>query len=395
MTTRSHADLPQPSADALAVSRQLTERIEQAIDAAGGALPFERYMAMALYEPGLGYYSAGSHKLGAAGDFTTAPELSPLFSRCLAAQVRQCFSLSEGRQLLEFGAGSGAMAIGILNTLGEWGLAPEAYFIVEVSADLRQRQQENIRRQAGQWYERVQWLESPPAEGIHGMILANEVLDALPVALLEWQDDALLQAMVVKQGDGFNIEYRPSEDVELIATANSLRERYQLEPGYRSEICPGMPAWVMTLSDSLQSGGIILSDYGHAGAEFYHPRRSNGTLMCHYRHRAHEDPMLWPGLQDITAHVDFSAVMRAAAQSGLETVGYTTQANFLIGVGMESVIDVDPTDAQAFQSVAAEIRQLTLPTHMGERFKFIGLSRNMPGDWGGFSLRDLQRSLSA
>jgi len=379
------SDLPQPTPDALAHSRRLVERIRAAIEAAGGAIPFSRYMELALYAPGLGYYSAGARKFGAAGDFVTAPEISPLFSRCLARQCAEVLKQTGG-SLLELGAGSGVMAADMLLELQALGCLPEEYLILEVSAELKERQRQTLIAKATGLASRVRWLDVLP-EKFTGVMVGNEVLDALPVEHFLKRPGGFDEYCVRAEGEGFAWDTRPA-GAQLAAVLQAFETTLSapLAAGYVSEIGLGVMPLVSSLAASLTRGALLLLDYGYPRNAYYHAERSMGTLMCHYRQRAHDDPFLYPGLQDITAHVDFTAVAEAGMTAGLELAGYTTQAHFLMALGVAGLAGADMRAAQ-------QVKLLTLPEEMGERFKAIGFSRDLPRELSGFLLRDLSRSL--
>jgi SAM-dependent MidA family methyltransferase len=379
------ADLPVPAPDALAHSARLAEHIRAAMREAGGQIPFSRYMDLALYAPGLGYYSAGARKFGAAGDFITAPELSPLFSRCLARQCREVLAVTGG-SILELGAGSGVMAADMLLELQALGSLPEEYLILEVSADLKERQRQTLATRATALASRVHWLHALP-DSFTGVVVGNEVLDALPVERFLKTHAGHEQYCVEATGTGFDWRMRPA-GAQLAATLAAFETTLPapLAPGYVSELCLGAAPLVSSLAASLTRGALLLLDYGYPRNAYYHPERAMGTLMCHYRQRAHGDPFLYPGLQDITAHVDFTAVAEAGVSSGLELAGYTTQAHFLMALGIPAMADEGLKAAQ-------QVKLLTLPEEMGERFKAIGFTKSLDAPLSGFVLRDLSRAL--
>jgi SAM-dependent MidA family methyltransferase len=384
---RQHpTDLPVPSADALAHSARLAAHIREAIREAGGAIPFSRYMDLALYAPGLGYYSAGARKFGAAGDFITAPELSPLFSRCLARQCAEVLAeLPEG-SILELGAGSGVMAADILLELQALGRLPAEYLILEVSAELRERQQRTLATKATALASRVRWLDGLP-ERFSGVILGNEVLDALAVERFLKRPGGFDEYCVRVEGEGFAWDTRPAgAQLAAVLAAFETTLAAPLASGYTSEICLGARPLISSLAQALQQGALLLMDYGYPRVAYYHPERSMGTLMCHYRQRAHDDPFLYPGLQDITAHVDFTAVAEAGTSSGLYLAGYTAQAHLLMALGVAALAGEDMKAAQ-------QVKLLTLPEEMGERFKAIGFSKGIETALSVFALRDLSRQL--
>jgi len=342
-------NLPAPSADELALSAELTCLIHQEIAAAGGSIPFSRFMELCLYAPGLGYYSAGRRKFGAGGDFVTAPEISPLFGRCLARSCGAVLQSLGGGDILEFGAGSGQLAVDLLGELESMDCLPDRYLVLERSAELKARQQEAIGRYLPRLLDRVSWLDALPNAGFRGVMLANEVLDAMAVERFQW--------------DG-------------AAAATSLQP------------------WLQTVAECLDQGLILLIDYGYPQHELFHPQRSSGTLMCHYRQHAHANPLLWPGLQDITAHVNFTAVAEAAVAADLDVAGYTTQAYFLLDCGLEEfLLQSGPTDAMDYMQAAQQAKTLILPGEMGERFKCIGLTRGIDIPVPGFRLQDQRERL--
>jgi SAM-dependent MidA family methyltransferase len=379
-------DLPEPAPDALAHSHRAAEHIRTAIRAAGGMIPFGRYMDLALYAPGLGYYSAGARKFGAAGDFITAPELSPLFSRCLARQCTEVLGTMQGGSILELGAGSGVMAADMLLELQALGSLPAEYLILEVSAELKERQRQTLAAKATALASRVRWLDALPT-GFSGVIVGNEVLDALPVERFLKRPGGFDEYCVRAEGEGFAWATRPAgEQFAEVLRAFEATLAAPLASGYTSEICLGAGPLISSLAHALQQGALLLLDYGYPRAAYYHQERSMGTLMCHYRQRAHDDPFLHPGLQDITAHVDFTAVAEAGTSSGLELAGYTTQAHFLMALGVAGLAGADMKAAQ-------QVKLLTLPEEMGERFKAIGFGKGIDTALSGFALRDLSRQL--
>ena len=383
--------LPEPGADERASSVALCQRIAAEIQAGGGWMSFSRYMELALYAPGLGYYNGGAQKFGASGDFITAPELTPLFAHTLAAQVAQIMADSAA-QILEVGAGSGALAAELLLELERRGSLPERYLILELSGELKARQVQTIAARAPQLAQRVAWLERLPAD-FSGLVLGNEVLDAMPVALVEWQPDASGEtgsAAIHERGvtlgtaGGFAWANRPAQGA-LLRAAQAL----PVTSPCTSEIGLAARAWLTEWGRVLSRGALLLFDYGWPQAEYYHPQRSSGTLMCHYRHHAHEDPLWWPGLNDITAHVDFTAVAEAGFEAGLEVLGYASQAQFLFNCGITEVLDRLPDKlGQAYLSQAGNVGKLIAPNEMGERFKVIALGRGLTEPLLGFARGD-------
>lgn len=368
--------MPAPCSDALAHSNACAAHIRDAIAAAGGQISFSDFMNLVLYAPGLGYYSAGAKKFGADGDFVTAPEISALFGQCVARAIASAITQTKG-SVLELGPGSGKLAWDVLLALDALNCLPEKYYLLEVSADLAQRQRQRLLALPAHLASRVEWLDGLP-NGFSGAIIANEVLDVLPVHIVRMTGDEIKLRGVENTPDGFGWCDLICEDTDIIATAQSLKQLHLTQPqspSYETEICPQAQSWVTSLAQCLSSGAILLIDYGFRAAEYYHPSRSTGTLMCHYRHFAHTDPFYLPGLQDITAHVDFSAVALAGTDAGLVLCGYTTQAQFLIHAGLLDMVQ-QGGDTLGMLSRSAEIQRLVSPAEMGEFFKVIGFSKN-------------------
>ena len=397
-------DLPQPGEAAQRQSQRLIELIRERIATAGGQISFADYMSLALYAPGLGYYSAGNQKFGRGGDFVTAPEISPLFSQCVARQCQQVLSQLDAYQgqapvILEVGGGSGVMAADILAELERLDCLPAAYQILELSAELQQRQSQTIAAKVPHLLERVQWLRALPAQPFYGVVLANELLDAMPVHRICWPNSRKappLEAYVAWQQDRFVWQFDTPGNDRLRQRASEITALLG-EPGrgeYLSEINLAAEAWVKTLAGILNAGMLLLFDYGFPRHEYYHPQRSTGTLMCHYRHRNHDDPFVYPGLQDITAHVDFTAIAEAGAASGLHVAGYNTQGFFLLASGLDEMVGkVDPDDAVEYLRLSQTVKTLTLPSEMGELFKVMALTRGIEIPLLGFSLQDLRNRL--
>lgn len=380
-------DLPEPSDDARRHSDRLGKAIREEIEAAGGWIAFARFMELALYAPGLGYYVAGAAKLGGDGDFVTAPEISPLFGKTLARQVAQVLERS-GDQVLELGAGSGAMAADVLGELQNIDHLPRRYLILETSPQLAERQRRTLRQREPALKDRIEWIGALP-ENFDGAVIANEVLDALPAHLVAWRRDAVYERGVA-WNDGFVWSERPLRPGAL----RSVAEAIGAEADYVSEISLVAPALVRSLSSALRKGALLLIDYGFGRREYYHPQRSHGTLMCHYRHRAHDDPFFLPGLQDLTAHVDFTAVAEAGIDAGLKLLGYATQAQFLINCGITRLLEKQPADAAAARfALTAGVQKLLSPAEMGELFKVIALGRGIDGPLLGFTSGDKSRLL--
>lgn len=371
-----------PDAEALAHSGRLAGLIREEIRAAGGWIPFARYMELVLYAPGLGYYVAGARKLGAGGDFVTAPEISALFGRALAQQVAQILEHAGGG-VLELGAGSGKLAAVLLAELARLGRVPRRYRILEISPELRERQRAALASEVPALLDRVEWLDALPAQ-VTGVVLGNEVLDAVPVHAVAWREQGVFERGVALEGENFGWDERPA-GAQLRAAAEAIR----VAPPYLSEIGLTAQALVFSLARRLQRGAMLFIDYGFGRAEFYHPQRSDGTLMCHYRHRAHDDPFRLPGLQDITAHVDFTAIARSGERAGLQLLGYATQAQFLLNCGITALLGETPAeDAAAWLPRTAAVQRLLSPAEMGELFKVVALGRGVGVALMGFAAGD-------
>lgn len=372
------AELPVPEPQALAASRALLRRIGRELDAAGNWMSFARYMELALHEPGLGYYAGGARKLGAGGDFVTAPELSPLFARTLARQVGQI--LKPGEAVLEFGAGSGALAEVLLEELKDVN-----YLILEPSAELADRQRSRIG-------ERAKWINRLPA-GFRGVMLANEVADAMPVHAVAWTPGRVLERGVCANEGELAWSDRAANG-SVLAAAIEIEIEIPPSGRYESELALFARAWMRSLGRFLERGAILVIDYGFPAREFFHPQRSMGTLACHYRHRVHGDPFYLPGLQDITAHVDFSALARAATEAGLEVLGYAGQAQFLMNCGITDLLAREnPDDPKRYLPAASAAQKLLLPSEMGELFKVLAVGRGVDVPLLGFSSGDRTHAL--
>jgi len=390
MTLSRDPILPSPDAGALAHSDALLHRVQLALQAAGGWLDFADYLDLVLYAPGLGYYSAGAARFGAAGDFVTAPELGSAFAGCVARVVHRLQATLPATTILEFGAGSGALAADLLVALR--GSPPDRYLILEVSADLRVRQRQLLAERVPQLLPRVAWLEALPEAPVDGLIIANEVVDAIPFSRFCLAGGDVM-ALGVGAGDGADAlawhprPAGPALRAELAAAGVGAG----YPDGYLGEVRPRAVPWVAGLAQCLGEGLALLVDYGGTGREVYHPDRGGGTLLCHYRHRAHPDPFLWPGLQDITAWVDFSRLAAAATQAGLEVAAYGTQAHFLLANG---ILEEQP-DAEHLVRArrAREVGELLLPGGLGERFKVLALARHGRAWSQGLVMRDLKGAL--
>jgi SAM-dependent MidA family methyltransferase len=385
--------LPDPSPEEVAISRTLVARITNELDK--GFLPFDRYMELALYAPGLGYYVAGAQKFGPAGDFVTAPELSPLFGACLARQCAEALRATGGG-IIEFGGGSGRLAVSVLRALAEKGMTAVNYAIVELSPELRARQHAYIEATAPEILAQVQWWQGPPRVAWGGVILANEILDALPVTRFEIASDGVLECGIGLDAAGqLEARTRPAGAAlskEVIAALAHPTQAYGT--GYRSEINFAQHAWLADLPNFLQRGVVILADYGYPRAEYYHPERTDGTLQCYYRHRVHADPLWWPGVQDMTAAVDFTAVADAAIAAGFEVAGFTEQAQYLIATGItELLAQVGEQAPAALHRATQAVKTLLLPEAMGTRVKFMTLTRDYTGPIVGYTLRDARHRL--
>ncbi len=390
MTLSNFNNLSPPDTASQAHSDRLHALIHDEIKAIGAGITFARYMALALYAPGLGYYSAGSRKFGEGGDFVTAPEISPLFSRCVARQCCQVLAGLGGGDILEVGAGSGVMAADVLAEMEVLGCLPEHYFILDVSADLRQRQRETLERRVPYLVERVRWLDRLPESGFTGVVLANELLDAMPVHLFRVENEGAQELYVAWEDDRFTwrsgLLSDPRLDERIAVIVDELGD---WSPGYTSEINLAAEDWVRSIAAMLERGLVLIIDYGFPRREYYHLERAGGTLMCHYRHRTHPDPLIHTGLQDITAHVDFTAVAEAAVEAGLAVAGYATQAHFLLGSGlMEMAAASNPDDTRQHLQLTQQVKKLTLPSEMGELFKVIALTRDIDMPLAGFSFQD-------
>lgn len=382
------SSLPTPNAQAQMQSQLLASQIQQKIQQNQGWLSFADFMQSALYTPGLGYYSGGAKKFGLGGDFVTAPEISSLFGRSLANQAAQVLS-STGGDILELGAGTGKLAVDLLLAFQSLNQLPEQYCILEVSAHLRQIQSENINKNLPQALaQKVVWLDSLPVE-FTGLMLANEVLDAIPVHLIHKTSSAIYERGVAHEGD-FIWQDKLLTDGELYETALNLK----LPDGYLTEVCPAATGLISSLADSLKTGAILLVDYGFSAREYYHPQRNLGTLMCHFQHHAHTNPLIYVGLQDITAHVDFTAVAHGGVNAGLEFAGFTTQAQFLMNCGiLQLLAEVSAEDAAHYAPLAAAAQKLLSPAEMGDLFKVIAFVKAFDTPLLGFAQGDKSHTL--
>jgi SAM-dependent MidA family methyltransferase len=383
MPSPAESALPTPSPDGSAHSQQLAEHIANTIVAEGEWIPFSRYMELALYAPGQGYYAAGARKFGSEGDFVTSPEISPMFAKCLALQAAQVLKDVGGGDILELGPGSGIFAADFYEALKEMGVLPRRYLLLEVSPDLRERQRALLAQRFPAEMDRFEWIDRLP-EKIRGMVIANEVLDVVPCSLVHRDSggDYFEQGVILTEA-GFAFEDQPLQDGEL-----KRRAQIAFPPGdydYVSEINFAAEALVRTIASSLEAGLALFIDYGFPEREYYHSQRTAGTMRCHYRHRVHGDPFFMPGLQDITAHVDFTAMGRAAEQGGAELFGFTTQAYFLISCGLAVLVSAgDPTMTLSRLKGTSAVHRLIGPSEMGELFKVLAFGKAMPGPILGF-----------
>lgn len=396
-SANSHDILPEPPEELKCVSEELANTIRAKIKL-NGPIPFSEYMEMALYQPGLGYYSAGLQKFGEGGDFVTAPQLGNVFARCLAKQVDQLGDGLGQYEIVEAGAGSGILAADLLNALQD-NHPPTRYRILERSAYLREVQKETLEKQVPQWMDRISWLDEPPEEDWQGVFLANEVLDALTVERFCLDTHGLRQMQVIDVADGFEWFKGPCpEKMQKQIQAILADLEYEHGAGFCSELNTHLPAWLQAVTASLKNGVALFIDYGYTRRDYYLPQRRDGTLICHYQHRVHDDPFSWPGLTDISASVDFTALAEAADQCGLEVSGYTTQAMFLLACGLDNILaGFEFLSERDRLKMNNQVRRLTLPGEMGERFQVMALSRGIDQDLSenlqGFSNTDLRYRL--
>ncbi|HVJ36697.1 MAG TPA: class I SAM-dependent methyltransferase [Stenotrophomonas sp.] len=389
-----HPDLPLPEDDALAHSNQLAALLRSEMQASGGTMAFSRFMELSLYAPGWGYYSAGASKFGASGDFVTGPELGPLFAATVSGALAPVLQqLGPQARVLEVGGGSGAFAEITLKRLLELDALPERYAILEPSADLRERQRERLGRTLiPPVFDLVEWVDGPFPDDWDGVLFANEVIDALPTPRFLMRDGQIYEEMVSLGPDGAFVRGEQPADALLAAAVRHL-ERYLEVPfaeGYRSEVLPQLPYWIQAVAGGLQRGAMLFVDYGYPRREYYQPQRSDGTLRAFYRHRMHEDLYRWPGLQDLTASVDFTALAEAGTGAGFDLAGYCSQASFLLGNGLDQLLaQVETrTDEVGRMRLREQVKRLTLPSEMGERFQVMGFARDVDFD-AAFLLGDL------
>lgn len=388
--------LPLPSRAEQAQTTQVMNHLKVQIKRAGGQLNFANYMQTVLYEPKLGYYRSATPKFGKYGDFITAPELSPLFSRALANQCEQILATLGGGDVLEFGAGSGTMAAEILLQLAKKDQLPEHYYIIELSAELKERQFNTLQNRCHDLLERITWLDKLPEQPIRGVILANEVIDAMPVHLFRLEQEHIFERYVAWQGNELCWHLDEVSTPELHAQLAAIQQHlpdFILEHGYESEINAYLPQWIATVAQLLACGVVLVIDYGFPAHEYYHPDRYQGTLMCHYHHHTHSDPLIIPGLQDVTAHVDFTALAHAATNAGLHVAGFTPQAHFLLACHLLDVAYDLAQNEQELFTYNQQIKQLTLPHEMGELFKVMALTQAYDASLMGFSHQDQRHRL--
>jgi len=380
---------PQPSGEALAHSRKLAEHLAHGIAQGGNWISFQGWMETALYEPGLGYYSAGAARFGPAGDFITAPVISSLFGWTLARQCARALEDCGGDTILEFGPGKGDLAADVLLELDRLQALPERYLLLERGGALRQQQQERLSALPAHLSARVQWLDRPPQQPVRGVILANEVADALAVQRFRRTASGVDVVGVSMDGGRFVLAERPA-DAGLTAAVEALERELgrRFPAGYCSEISPQLPGWMGVLGDSLEAGLALIIDYGYARRDYYMDERRDGTLMCHYRHRAHGDPLLLPGLQDMTAFVDFTAAAEGAVAAGLDVIGFASQAHFLLGAGLPGVLEERAREQSEadYLRLAQQAKTLVMPGEMGERFQVLAVGRGLTREVSGFSL---------
>ena len=378
--------LPTPTHADQIHSQKLSDLIRQKMAEYHGKIPFSQFMQLALYAPELGYYNSTFEKIGKKGDFITAPEISPLFAKCIAAQCRSILKEIPGGDFLELGAGSGRFAQVFLETLAENGPLPKHYYILEISKNLRERQKKLLAEKCPQLFSRIQWLEKLP-ENFQGIIFANEVLDAMPVECFKIEN-GIHERWVSWKNNQFCWTLTHPVTPHLFDKIAA----FHLEEGYESEINLGLAPWIKNIADNLKEGVFLIFDYGYGQREYYHPDRAIGTLMCHYQHHRHADPLILPGLQDITAHVDFTMVAEQATEAGLQVSGYTTQASFLMAAGLSNLITENHPPLEKYRENQA-IKRLILPSEMGEIIKVMALTQDFSLPLQGFSLHDRRRDL--
>lgn len=388
-----HFDLSQASL--LERSKQLTDVLRERILAQGEAISFAEYMEQVLYHPALGYYNRPDFTLGKKGDFITAPLISPLYARCFAQQCQQCLSVLGGGDILEIGAGTGHFAADLLSALQRLEALPAHYYIYEISPALRSQQQQFLQAACPLLYSRIVWLAALPA-GFNGVVIANEVLDALPINCFTIIDGDIKERCVGIQDDQFVWVLLEPQSIAFREKSQALQFSYQFADNYASEIHLSMTAFITALTKGIHQGMLLFADYGYGSDEYYHPQRMQGTLTCFYQQHHHADPFIWPGLQDITAHVNFTDLIECAATHGCTLEGYTSQAAFLMNCGLINLaVDNQSLSPEALFQQQQAIKTLTLPTEMGERVKVMAIGKNLPADitWMGFQAHDRSRDL--
>ena len=380
------------SAEERTLNAQLVEIIRGEITQSSGVIPFSRFMEIALYQPGCGYYVSGTRKFGEGGDFVTAPELGELFAGCLARQVTEILDAIGGGEVLELGGGSGKLAADLIDAFGQMGRPAPKYRILEISPELQHRQRDRLALRCPHHLPQVEWLTALPTD-FHGVILANEVVDALPVERFHMHE-SIVEGLGVGWKDGEFVDRAFAAESADWAPVRELAQNLSLAEGYQSEYAVQAQAWMASMAECLSSGVLIVVDYGYPEREYYHPQRSQGTLMCHYRHRAHSDPYSHVGLQDITAHVNFSALANRAHESGLSVLGYTNQASFLLSLGILDIMESRCTgDAVDTMKLSQEVKKLTLPSEMGEMFKVLAVGLGVDAGLSGFAMADSRHRL--
>lgn len=387
--SRSASTLPEPSTEALAHSQELTNRITARIDEEG-PISFQAYMQMALYESGLGYYQAGCAKFGESGDFVTAPEISPLFGQCIANNIATAFPQEDSIVILELGPGTGQLCVQVLKRLEKLNALPEKYYLLEISPDLQARQKALVESNIPHLLERIEWLESLPESSFTGVILANEVLDALALNRFKVIKNVAVEIGVTHDAGQLQWTEFDKTPADVLAQAQKIVDTHHLPDEYEFEHNVELPYWMGTLFATLDEGFVLLIDYGEAENEVYRQANAQGSLRCFYRHQLVDDPLRYPGLQDITADVNFTAIAEAAVDAGFRVSGYTNQALFLMGSGLDQLIDFNTLSEQARWKASQAIQLLTSPNEMGERFKVMALSKHMSESLDGFSIRDLR-----
>ncbi len=388
-------DLPEPTIEEMAHSQKLSELIKQKVIAAGGWIDFEQYMQLALYAPGLGYYSAGAQKFGETGDFITSPEVSPLFAQTLANPVSVLLKKIPQAKIIEFGAGSGKLAADLLCALDALDQLPDEYLIIEVSAELQQRQRETLQQTVPELLDRVHWLSSLPQTSLNAIVIANEVLDAMPVQRFSIEENNEVKLLGVEIADTeLKLSYQNSTEA-LTDKVLALNENFNHQGhAYCSEINLNIAPWIKAVSQCINKGAVYLIDYGYPRSEYYSEDRHMGTFLGYYKHRSLDAPLWCPGLQDLTAFVDFTDIAEAAIEHGFDVDGFTSQGNFLINAGLTQVVENLTIENEMQRlNIMQQMKTLSMPGEMGERFKVMGLSKGMDDNIPGFEMRDFRYRL--